>query len=94
MILNVSAGRRPKPAHIVARCLTGPSPFVCLAAVVLLSAACGGDTRPSSQERLKIVATTAILADLMLNVGGNRLEGVCEEEHLPGILPVETRKSR
>ena len=74
MILNVSAGRRQKPAQVVARCLTAPTPLVCLAAVVLLSAACGGATRPSSQERLKIVATTAILADLVSNVGGNRLE--------------------
>ena len=40
----------------------------------MLSAACGGATRPSSQERLKIVATTAILADLVSSVGGDRLE--------------------
>ena len=47
---------------------------MCLAAVVLLSAACGGTTKTSSQERLQVVATTVILADLVSNVGGNRLE--------------------
>ncbi len=47
---------------------------MCLAVVVLLSAACGGTTKASSQERLRVVATTAILADLVSNVGGNRLE--------------------
>ena len=66
------------PARVVARYFTEPALPVCLAAVVLLSAACGGTTKASSQERLlerlKIVATTAILADLVSNVGGNRLE--------------------
>ena len=44
-----------------------------LAAVVLLSAACGGTTKALSEERLRVVATTAILADFVSNVGGNRL---------------------
>ena len=74
MILNVSAGRALRPDRVVARCFTGPAPIACLAAVVLLSAACGGTSKASSQERLRVVATTAILADLVSNVGGNRLE--------------------
>ena len=74
MILNVSAGRELSPARVAARCFTGPAAFACLAVVVLLSAACGGTTKPSSQERLRVVATTAILADLVSNLGGNRLE--------------------
>ena len=74
MILNVSAGQGLKPANLVARCFTGPAPLACLAAVVLLAAACGGATKTSSQDRLRVVATTAILADLVLNVGGDRLE--------------------
>ena len=40
----------------------------------MLSAACGGTTKVSSQERLRVIATTAILADLVSHVGGNRLE--------------------
>lgn len=74
MILNVPAGRGLRPARLVARCFTGPTPFACLAAVVLLSAACGGTSKASPQERLRVVSTTAILADLVSNVGGDRLE--------------------
>ena len=78
MILNVSAGGGLRPARLAVPCFTGPAPFVCLAAVVILSAACGGATETSSQERLqerlRVVATTAILADLVSNVGGNRLK--------------------
>ena len=74
MILNVSAGREVRPARLVARCFTGPVPIACLAAVVLLAAGCGGTTKASTQERLRVVTTTAILADLVSNLGGNRLE--------------------
>ena len=74
MILNVSASRGVAPVRLAARCLTGPAPIVFLAALVLLAAACGSTTSASSQERLRVVATTAILADLVSNVGGDRLE--------------------
>ena len=74
MILNYSAGPGLRPASFVARYFIGRAPFVCLAAVVFLSAACGGTTKTSSQERIRVVATTAILADLVSKVGGSRLE--------------------
>ena len=74
MILNNSAGRELRPARIAARCFNGPLSFVYLALLILLSSACGGTTDASSQERLRVVATTAILADLVLNVGGGRIE--------------------
>ena len=74
MILNPSAGQGLRPGSLLARCFTGPTPFACLAAVVLLSAACGSATKALSQERLRVVSTTAILADLVSNIGGDRLE--------------------
>lgn len=74
MILNDAAGPERRPPCLMARRFTGPTPWVCLAVVVLLSAACGETTKASSPERLRVVATTAILADLVSNVGGGRLE--------------------
>jgi ABC-type Zn uptake system ZnuABC Zn-binding protein ZnuA len=74
MILNNLVGPELGAAHFVTRRVTGPAIWVCLAVVVLLLAACGETTKGSSPERLRVVATTAILADLVSNVGGGRLE--------------------
>lgn len=70
MILNNLVG----PELGLARRVTGPALWVCLAVAVLLLAACGETTKASSPERPRVVATTAILADLVSNVGGGRLE--------------------
>ena len=68
------SSRAWKLGNIAARHVTGPVAWFLLAAAVLLAAACGGTTAADSRERLQVVATTAILADLVESVGGPRLE--------------------
>ena len=49
--------------------------MLCLGAmIVLLATACGGESPSTPAPRVQVVATTSILADLVKNVGGNRVE--------------------
>ena len=73
----ILTAKRPKPALSLDMDLRNIIVPVYIAmALVLLAAACGGGTSPAANTnpRTQVVTTTAILADMVENVGGDRVE--------------------
>jgi ABC-type Zn uptake system ZnuABC Zn-binding protein ZnuA len=49
-------------------------PFICVAALLLVTSACAASAPPGEDGRLKVVASTTIVGDVVRQVGGDRID--------------------